>query len=183
MTKQKQPTKQGYFVKTGRSNRRLLVMFERNQKLRYESKPADWGNGTFLGKLEEEEGQARVEIQEMLVQGKVKTADDFYRAGHFFHHSKDFKDYGLAVALFSVSLFLGERWAKNAYVVALDRFLLAISQKQLFFSQFIKEQGKWKLMPYQKIISDRIRRMYDANNLVIATKMAKKLQKEESDSS
>ena len=147
----------GFFHKTTKSNKRLVEIFEKNQKDRYDG---DWEDKKFVKNSTKEERRARKEILGMLKKGEVRTRDDFYRAAWFFHHGNTFRSHGLAVALATVSYQLGEPWGKNFYAVALDRFLLSINQPQSFGTQFEKKRGKWVVSPYNKNTTDKERKLY-----------------------
>lgn len=152
--------KLGYYYYSPTSNRRLVELFERNQKQRYSASNKDWENKEFTRRLWKEEIVARKEILEMLKRGEVRTSDDFYRAGHFFHHGLTFRQYALGLACFAVSRHLGDLWGKNYYAVVLDRFLVSVKQPQYFATQFEKRGGKWIISPYRKNVSDKERKKY-----------------------
>lgn len=163
--------KLGYYRYSPISNKRLIELFEHNQSKRYSASDGDWRKKEFTRNLRKEEITARREILEMLQKGKICTADDFFRAGHFFHHSLNFRDYALGLACFSVSWHLGELWGKNYYALALDRFLISLKQPQYFVTQFEKKEGKWNLSPYRRSASDKDRKKY----LVQSMKQTRKL--------
>lgn len=169
----------GFYRQTGKSNKKLIRLFEKNQKARYKSTSKNWEDKEFLRKLTGEEKEARKEILGMLGKGKIKTGDDFYRAAWFFHHGNTSRSYALAVALAAVSYHLGEPWGKNLYAVALDRFLLSIGQLQYFGTQFEKRKGKWKLSSYNKKTTDKERRKYFVEPLKEVLEGLKELEKEE----
>lgn len=171
--------KLGFYHYSSQSNKRLVELFEKNQKSRYSKTLKDWEDKQFIRELKKEEGRARKEILEMLRRGEIRTADDFYRAANFFHHGSNFKHYALAVALFAVSNHLGNLWGKNAYAVALDRFLLFIKQPQYFVTQFEKRRGKWIISRYRKVVLDKERAEYLVEPLEKMKKDVKKMNKEE----
>lgn len=154
------PRKFGFYHKSLNSNKKLIKLFEANQKCRYESSDNDWADKDFLKKLTKEEKKARREVLKMLEKGEIRTADDFYRAAWFFHHANAFRSYGLAVALAAASYHLSEPWGKNFYAVALDRFLLSIGQPQYFGTQFERRKGKWAISAYNKKTTDKERKWY-----------------------
>jgi hypothetical protein len=171
--------KLGYYHYSPTSNRRLIELFEKNQKQRYSASNKDWENKEFTQRLWKEEIAARKEVAGMLKRGEIRTADDFYRAGHFFHHSLMFRDYALGLACFSASWHLGDLWGKNYYAVALDRFLVSIKQPQYFTTQFEKRKGKWILSPYRKGVSDKERKEYDAGSFKQTKEMLQRMNQGE----
>lgn len=164
----------GFFHYSPLSNKRLIELFERNQKLRYGASDEDWADKEFTMKLRDEEIRARKAIIGLLRRGEITTADDFYRAGHFFHHSLTFRDYALGLTLFAASHHLGELWGKNYYAVALDRFLLSIKQPQYFGTQFERKKGKWLISSSRENVSDKERKKYLVEPL---EKMKKRVNK------
>lgn len=175
--------KLGYYHYSPRSNRRLIEMFEKNQKVLYSKTIKEWNKkeaGPERIQLIIEERRTRKEILKMLKRGEIQTPDDFYRAGHFFHHGSNFRDYALGLALFAASRHLGELWGKNAYAVALDRFLISIKQPQYFVTQFEKRRRKWIISPYRKNVSDKERKEYFVEPLKKTKKTVGKMNKDES---
>lgn len=166
----------GFYRKTSKSNKRLIELFEKNQKARYDG---DWEDKDFVKKLTKEEKQARKEILKMLEKGQIRTPDDFYRAAWFLHHGKDSRSHGLAVALAAASGHLSESWGKNLYAVALDRFLISIGQPQHFGTQLEKRRGKWILSPYNKRTTDKERKLYFVDPIQKTIKKIEKLNLEE----
>ena len=173
------PRRLGYYRKSVRSNKRLVELFEDNQKQRYSSTNKDWTDKKFTRRLWKEEIQTRREILAMLRKGKIRTSDDFYRAGHFFHHGMGFRSYALGLTLFAVSHHLSELWGKNYYAVALDRFLVSIKQPQYFVTQFKKRGEKWIISPYRKSVSDKERKEYFVEPLEKMKKDVRKMNKKE----
>lgn len=168
----------GYYRKSVKSNKRLIELFENNQKKRYSASNNDWADKEFTRRLWKEETQTRKEILRMLQRGEIRTADDFYRAGHFFHHGFNFRDYALGLALFAASRHFGELWGKNTYAVALDRFLISIKQPQYFVTQFEKRKGMWLISSYRRGVSDRERKEYFVEPLAKTKKRVGEMNQE-----
>lgn len=177
MTRKVEPNKLGFFRKSKSSNKRLINLFESNQKLRYQSQEQDWGNKIFLKRLQNQESQAKKEILQLLKKGKIKTSDDFYRAAWLFHHSSNFRHYALAVALASTSWLMGEPWGKNLFATTMDRFLLSIRQPQYFTTQYKKTRGAWLLFPYNRKVTDKTRKWFHVGTLKEAKNSLKELSK------
>lgn len=149
--------KVGFYHKSSKSNQRLVILFEALQKERLQVNMEDTNS---IKKINLKEKQMRNEVLKMLKKGEIKTSDDFYRAAMLFQHGSNFKSYAMAVALAAVSAHLGEPWGKGLYAMALDRFLLSISQKQYFGTNFEKVKGKWRLAPHNEKTSDFERKFY-----------------------
>jgi len=170
------PKKLGFYRKSRQSNKKLIRIFEKNQKVRFSG---DWKDKKFIKKLVQEEREARKEVLMMLKKGQIRTSDDFYRAAFLFHHGNNFRSYTLAVALAAVSHHLGEIWGKNFYAVALDRFLLSIKQPQYFGTQFEKRYGKWRISPYNLKTTDKERKEYFVEPLKKILKRIKEIKRKE----
>ncbi len=168
----------GYYRKSAKSNKRLIKLFEINQRQRFVASNKDWADKEFTRRLWKEEIQDRREILGMLRRGEIRTADDFYRAGHFFHHGSNFRDYALGLALFAASRHLGELWGKNTYAVAVDRFLTSIKQPQYFVTQFEKRRGKWLISSYRRGVSDQERKEYFVETLAKTKKRVGEMNQE-----
>lgn len=168
----------GYYRKSAKSNKLLIRLFEINQRQRFAANNEDWADKEFTCWLWKEEIQDRRKILGMLRRGEVQTADDFYRAGHFFHHGSNFRDYALGLALFAVSRHLGELWGKNSYAVALDRFLIFVKQPQYFGTQFEKHRDKWLISSYRRGVSDRERKEYFVETLAETKKRVGEMNQE-----
>lgn len=173
--------KLGFYHYSPQSNKRLIRLFEKNQKIRCSKTLKDWKNKQFIKELQKKERQARKEILIMLQKGKVRTSDDFYRAAWFFHHGNNFRAYALAVTLTIASYHLGELWGKSFYAVALDRFLLSAKQRQYFGTQLKRKRGKrggWQLSPYNPKTTDRERKEYFVEPLSKALKRTEEFEQE-----
>lgn len=155
----------GFFRKTKSSNKKLIAIFEENQALRYGASDKDWQNKDFQKKIIQQESRAKKEALLALKAGKIKTPDDFYRASWFFHHSENYKDNALAVALAAASWLNGELWGKNFFAVTVDRFLLAIKQPQYFVTQYEKTKGRWVISRYNPKVKDSVRKRFDVGTL------------------
>ncbi|NMC36286.1 hypothetical protein GYA49_04550 [Candidatus Beckwithbacteria bacterium] len=167
--------KKGYFNKSPNSNKKLIKLFEKVQKKRYVFDLKKQKN--LIKKLYQEEVEIKDLVLKMLKKGELKTADDYFRAGHFFHHGSNYNDYALAVTLYSIGSVLGDDWCKNYMALAIDRFLLSISRPQLFVTQFELKKDKWVISNYENIIPDSLRKKFDISPLKETFKTVKKLNK------
>lgn len=166
----------GFYHKSSKSNQKLVQLFEELQKERLR---ADWEDrySLPLKMISAKEKQARKEALKMLKKGEIKTPDDFYRAAMLFQHGGGFKSYAMAVTLAAVSGYLGESWGRGLYAMAIDRFLLAIGQKQYFGTNFEKVKGRWHLASYNKKTSDYERQSYFIGSMKDILKEMRKLNR------
>lgn len=144
-----------------RANKDLLWMFRESVKMRYECMDGGWKDKAMIKKIEKFEKTATTKVGRMLNNGELVTRDDFFRAAHFFQHSLKIEDYAMAATLYGISGLLGDDWGKNHQALAVDRFLLALNQPQIFGTQFERNNKKWRISDYRTDITDKLRKMYD----------------------
>lgn len=84
----------------------------------------------------------REAVHKMLEAGEVRTADDYYHAALIYQHGQKPDDYLLAHVLAVDAISLGDKDARWLSAATLDRYLLSISQSQIFGTQFQSTPGK-----------------------------------------
>jgi hypothetical protein len=126
------------------SNEELKNLVRTDQSER-ESNKIDW----IAVDLHDKERATRV-IQ-LLNEGRIKTAEEFYNAGMIFQHGSSPDDIRLAFSLATISSRLAPshpapKWLAAA---ALDRYMMWKKLPQWYGtqSQFVKETGKTSLYP------------------------------------
>jgi hypothetical protein len=143
----------------------LLYDADQAERVKIESS----GSGTWsmeeMIKISQRDAERRKRTMELLNDGKLRTAEDYYNAAMVMQHGDTTDDYLLAHVLATASLKLGRE--KSAWLAAasLDRYLMKIGQPQIFGSQFNNPQSadpsKWTNQPYnEKLVSDPLRKMY-----------------------
>jgi len=143
----------------------LLYKADQSDREKIESS----GSGTWqmqeMIKISQHDAERRKRTLELLNEGKLGSADDYYDAAMVMQHGDKPDDYLLSHVLASASLKLGRE--KSAWLVAasLDRYLMKIGQPQIFGSQFNNPGGgdpsKWTNQPYnEKLVSDSLRKIY-----------------------
>ena len=143
-------------------NSELKRLYKNDQESR---KKLDWNDKDQVLRLFKEDSARTILVNEMLREGKIKTARDLYHAAMIFQHGKTLSSYKLAVALSKSAAELGSRDGNWLYARALDRFLLKSGLKQKFGTQFSKISGKWVLDPYDEKTTDEERARYDVPSL------------------
>jgi hypothetical protein len=135
-------------------NAALTKLFTTDQSARQE-KNIDWP------KLRIEDDQREVELHQMLENGQVRTANDYFHAALIFQHGKRHEDYLLAHVLAVNAVSLGSQYARWLAAATLDRYLLSLSQPQIYGTQFEPTAGKSNAWSQQTInpslISDSMR--------------------------
>lgn len=92
-----------------------------------------------------------IKVTQMLQDGQIKTAEDFYNAGWIFQHGSSAEEIKLAFSFATISARLdpshpAPKWLGAA---ALDRYMVWKKLPQWYGtqSQFVKETGKTQLYP------------------------------------
>jgi hypothetical protein len=127
------------------------------------------GSGSWLPqdmmKIAERDVERRKRTRQLLDDGSLKSADDYYHAAMVMQHGDKPDDFLLANILANASVKLGRE--KSAWLAAasLDRYLMKIGQPQIFGTQFNSakpsDPSTWTNEPYNKtLVSDTLRKIY-----------------------
>lgn len=139
---------------TTADNAALTQLFNTDQVAR-QGKNIDWQ------KLSADDEARREEVHKMLLAGEVRTANDYFHAALIFQHGQKPDDYLLAHVLAVDAISLGNKNARWLSAATLDCYLLAISQPQIFGTQFQSNPGKsdsWVLRTMNpNLLSDSMR--------------------------
>jgi len=104
----------------------------------------------------EGDAKRREQVNQLMRDGKIQSAEDFYYAAFIFQHGQKPADYLYAHSLAVTAVSKGLHEAMWLSAATLDRYLWSIRQPQIFGTQFGGDQE-----PYdRKMISDDIRRMW-----------------------
>ena len=122
------------------------------------------------GKLAERDRQRRIRTMEILRQGALATAEDYYHAAVIFQHSnpaaEDYtpQQYLLAHALAMLAGFKGHEQAKWLSAAALDRYLTFTKQEQFFGTQYVRDNNNlWRPGDYSRMLTGKLRREFGLN--------------------
>ena len=76
---------------------------------------------------------------------------------------------------------MGYQKALSLYAVSMDRLLIRQGKKQRFATQYFKKNdaSSWKLLPFDKKMSDKERKKYNVPPLAETRKMINQLNKHE----
>lgn len=91
--------------------------------------------------MEKHDRERRVRVHQLLDAGSVKTGQDYWFAALIFQHGEKPEDYLLAHALALTAAYKGNRNGRWLAAASLDRYLLSISRKQTYGTQFIGKAG------------------------------------------
>ena len=135
-------------------NAKLTELFNVDQAAR-QTKNIDWA------KLRTEDDERRKEVHRMLDAGEVQTGNDYFHAALIYQHGQRHEDFLLAHILSVDAISLGNKNARWLAAATLDRYLLAISQPQIFGTQFESNPEKHESWTHRTIdpalLSDSMR--------------------------
>ena len=133
---------------------RLKSLFDEDQ--RYVSEPADWTDPerlldqlgqNFLKQRDDEASAHRVEVLQLLQQGKITLAADLYHAAMIYQHGTCTDHFKLANELAARAMTLEYQPACWLYAASRDRYLLAIGRPQQFGTQLHWDKFRGWYMP------------------------------------
>lgn len=132
----------------------VKALFDADQAIRQSPQDVDWEV------VAKEDALRRAATQKLLDAGKLRSAEDFYRAAFIFQHGNTSNDYLKAHSLAVISATKGNRAASWIAAATLDRYLMEIGQKQIYGTQSIgSPEHVWTQEPYDRtLISDALRR-------------------------
>jgi hypothetical protein len=126
-----------YFVRAPAPapNAELAAIFTADQADRQAGLGIDWSR---VGPRDE---VRRKRVREMLDEGLLRAADDYFNAAFVFQHGGKPEDYLLAHSLAMASMALGRADASWIATATLDRFLQNIDRPQIFGTQYAAPSG------------------------------------------
>lgn len=155
-------------------NPRMLAIFEADQADRQEAAETDWGavNRRDLERLAETEA--------LIATNALQTGQDFLRAAFVFQHGKEPRSYLKAHSIALVAMKCGNPNAAWIATAALDRYLQAIGQPQVFGTQFRFPDGAPVTQePYDRsLLTDALRRQLGVPPLADQERQRQRLQAE-----
>jgi hypothetical protein len=134
-------------------NAEMKAMFEADQAGR-KVQPIDWD------RLSVEDSKRRARTADLVAQGKLRSASDFYAAAFIFQHGDQASDYMLAHNFALIAASKGEPAATWIAAATLDRYLQKIGQPQIYGTQYFTRSNEPVTQePYNRtLISDALRR-------------------------
>ena len=142
-------------------NPELLKMYEADQGAR-QMENTDWGQ------LARADSARNVRVREMINQGKISSANDYYRSALIFQHGEDSLSYGMAVHQMRQAIALDTSIDKWLLAAAIDRDLMSRNKPQIYGTQFTKtgRDGKWVIYKMDTTqITDAERKKYHVPSL------------------
>lgn len=155
-------------------NARMLAIFEADQADRRETGDTDWAavNRRDLERLAETEA--------LIAANALRTGQDFLHAAFVFQHGKEPRSYLKAHSIALVAMKCGNPNAVWIATAALDRYLQAIGQPQVFGTQFrFPDNAPVTQEPYDRtLIADPLRRQLGVPTLADQERQRQRYQAE-----
>lgn len=141
-------------------NVEMATLFEADQESRRNATPDDYQNQDFVLRMIEEDETRRTQTQDLLAEGALSTANDYYRAAFIFQHGGKPESYLLAHTLAVASAARGHARAPWITAATLDRYLQSIGRDQIYGTQYSRPSGgTWTMEPYDRgLIPDALRK-------------------------
>ena len=117
------------------SDPELAEMFDADQAARR-------GGRTDWSVVEVEDRARRDRVRELMAEGRVNSADDYWRAAFIFQHGDTPEDYLLAHSLAVASTGMGKGEATWIAAATLDRYLHTIGRPQVYGTQYQMSPGQ-----------------------------------------
>lgn len=105
----------------------------------------------------------RERVETLLAEGKVRTANDFYFAGHIFHHGGrlSVEDWIMGHQLFMAAAILGHKEARWLCASSFDRVLQALGHVQCFGTNFDSNaEGRYEMAACANMVPDYVRAIF-----------------------
>jgi len=116
-------------------------------------------NGTQdMARLESRDTARRARVRQLLDQGLLRAADDYYRAAVIYQHGTKPEDFLLAHVLSMAAMALGRGDAGWLASATLDRYLWSQDAPQVLGTQYAGERGRLTQAPYAAtLVPDSLR--------------------------
>ncbi|HTT98305.1 MAG TPA: hypothetical protein VMF58_09665 [Rhizomicrobium sp.] len=153
-------------------NAEMKAIFDADQNDRT-GKPIDWSV------VAPKDDRRRARTRQLLADGALKTAEDYWEAAFVFQHGEATDDFLEAHVLAKVAVAKGKQDALWISAATLDRYLMRIGQKQVLGTQYNRpENGKpWTQEPYDRaLISDALRRELGVETQAVQADNLKRMQ-------
>ncbi len=111
-------------------NPELGEMFKADQTFRTSGENIDWS------KRQLEDTERRGRTRELLLQGQIRTRQDFWHAAFIFQHGQTPEDFLMAHTLACAAMVKGHPQASWIAAASLDRYLGSIGRAQIYGTQF-----------------------------------------------
>lgn len=140
-------------------NQEIAMIFEADQEIRRSFSSETANNQGFVARMIADDEARRARIAELLAEGALTTANDFYRAAFIYQHGSEPSSYLLAHTLAVAAATRGHERAGWISAATLDRYLQAIGQPQIYGTQTSIPSGEEPTKePYNReLVPDHLR--------------------------
>jgi hypothetical protein len=109
--------------------------------------------------IERRDAERRERVLELLAQGALRAADDYFHAAMIFQHGDSVADIDRAreLALQAIALDPGHQTARWLAAASEDRALMYRGEPQRWGTQFKRVDGRWRLWPVDATTTDEER--------------------------
>ena len=118
--------------------------------------------------LTQQDSLREIRVYEMIKEGKIVTAKDYYNSAMIFQHGRDTIASSMAVKHMRKAIELDSTMNKWLLAAAIDRDLMRRGKPQIYGTQYVKEMGedKWKRYKIDSTkLSDEERKEYGVETL------------------
>ncbi|HZR41565.1 MAG TPA: DUF6624 domain-containing protein [Ktedonobacteraceae bacterium] len=157
-------------------NSELRTLFEADQAERQHHPSA--GTPEYR-ELRERDAQRRQRVTELIAQGALNVAEDYYHAALIFQHGESVEDIWKAHTLASTSAQLGFGQGKWLAAAALDRWLMYQSKPQKYGTQFVPDGKRWRIWDVDPTTTDADRAEWDVPPLEEQLKRAEDMTRQD----
>ena len=149
-------------------NAELYWMYREDQSSRMNDE-IDWAI------VHKQDSTHRARVKEMIDEGGLRAADDYFHAAMIYQHGDDSTDYWMAYELASKAVELDSTHdvAKWLSAAAMDRYLWSMDKPQIYGTQYHTIDGIWTIEPIDTTaVTDEERRKWHVPTLEEAWKRA-----------
>lgn len=126
--------------------------------------------------------QRRARVMEIVLQGQLQSAEDYYHAAMVLQHGKTPDEHLLAHELATIAGFKDHKIGKWLSAATLDRLLESLDRPQQFGTKYRQEtNGVWTVEPLDRSLPDAIRAEYGVPPLAEQLKRLEEMNKQRPD--
>ncbi len=143
-------------------NHELQTLFEADQQERQNF--AEDNANDYAAKVQEiraHDAQRRQRVTELIAQGVLKVAEDYYHAAMIFQHGETPEEIWQAHQLASTASELGFSSARWLAAASLDRWLMYQGKPQKYGTQIVSDGKRYRLWDVDPTITDEDRAAYN----------------------
>ncbi len=159
-------------------NSEMAEMFEADQEIRRKLITQPSNGRELIMRMVTEDAERQARTEQLLADGALTSANDFYHAAFIFQHGGDADSYLLAHTLAVAAAARGHKEAPWIAAATLDRYLQEIGQSQIYGTQYSTPAGQESTMePYNRdLVPDSLRAVLGVPNQVAQAERLKEMR-------